>query len=186
MIGRRCKFWLSMGWRNRVALLSGLSVAMLLLLLRRRCQRLTSCGATGRVGHLKRAIPCYRVSTCGKPQRASRPAGSAGSLNQYFSIHAACVRNASFDINRQIAVVVAVSMWHPRTSHLIYIRPKHIIRVRIASNLFAGTVVLFLPQRKALFGLPRYSSRCRLWTARPSSPFGGGAVAKEALLKRKV
>ena len=65
MIGRHCKFWLSMVWRNRVALLSGLSVAMLLLLLRRRCQRLTSCGATGRVGHLKRAIPCYRVSTCG-------------------------------------------------------------------------------------------------------------------------
>jgi hypothetical protein len=71
----------------------------------RRCQRLTSRGAIGRAGHLKGAIPCYRVSTAvslrGQVDLLDR--GSAGSVNQYFSIHAACVRNASLDINRHIA-----------------------------------------------------------------------------------
>jgi hypothetical protein len=147
----------------------------------RSCQKLTSRAATDRARHLKRAIPCYRVSNCGKLQRASR------SPNQYFSIHAAYVRNASFEV--LILTVILPCRWWPfqcgthGLSNLIYTIPKYIIRMRVASNLFAGIVVLFLPQRKRC--LDCHDIRPGLKGA-TSSPIGGGEVAKRALLKRKI
>jgi hypothetical protein len=170
MIGRRCRFWLSMVWRNRVAMLSSLwSGGALPPLLLRSCQKLTSRAATDRARHLKRAIPCYRVSNCGKLQRASR------SPNQYFSIHAAYVRNASFEV-LILTVILPCRWWQLQCgthglSNLIYIIPKYIIRMRVASNLFAGRVVLFLPQRKRC--LDCHDIRPGLDGA-TSSPIGGG------------
>jgi len=93
-----------MVWRNRVAMLSGRWVVVLPL---HSCQSIKgwhSRGAPDRVWHLKKAIPCYRVSSCGRlRERPSRVLDLQDLLNQYFSIHVSCVRNASFDINRQIA-----------------------------------------------------------------------------------
>jgi hypothetical protein len=151
-------------------------------LLLRSCQKLTSRAATDRARHLKRAIPCYRVSNCGKLQRASR------SPNQYFSIHAAYVRNVSFEV-LILTVILPCRWWQLQCgthglSNLIYIIPKYIIRMRVASNLFAGIVVLFLPQRKRC--LDCHDIRPGLDGA-TSSPIGGGReVAKRALLKGKI